>query len=56
MIFRQKMIRFHYYLKVLVIGIGNKDVTPDALGPKVVNNLAINRHLFKYHPELLDNS
>lgn len=41
---------------ILVVGLGNSDVTPDALGPKVVNNLAINRHLFKYHPELLDNS
>lgn len=41
---------------ILVVGLGNSDVTPDALGPKVVDNLAINRHLFKYHPELLDNS
>ena len=41
---------------ILVVGLGNSDVTPDALGPKVVDNLAINRHLFKYHPELLDSS
>lgn len=41
---------------ILIVGLGNSDVTPDALGPKVVDNLAINRHLFKYHPELLNHS
>lgn len=42
----QKMIHFHYYLKVLVIGIGNKDVTPDALGPRSANKVRVTRHLF----------
>ncbi len=32
---------------VLVVGLGNRDVTPDALGPYVVNHLRINRHLMK---------
>lgn len=32
---------------VLVVGLGNRDVTPDALGPFVVNHLHINRHLIK---------
>jgi spore protease len=31
--------------KVLVIGLGNREVTPDALGPFVVDNLYITRHL-----------
>ena len=30
---------------LLVVGLGNKDVTPDALGPLVADNLCINRHL-----------
>ena len=30
---------------ILVVGLGNVNVTPDALGPKVVDNLHINRHL-----------
>lgn len=30
---------------VLVVGLGNRDVTPDALGPQVVDNLFITRHL-----------
>ena len=42
----QKMIHFHYYLKVLVIGIGNKDVTPDALGPRSAVKVRVTRHLF----------
>lgn len=32
---------------VLVVGLGNRDVTPDALGPDVVNNLHITRHMIK---------
>lgn len=36
---------------VLVVGLGNGDVTPDALGPKAVENLQITRHLIEYAPE-----
>lgn len=32
---------------VLVVGLGNRDVTPDALGPDVVNNLYITRHMIR---------
>jgi spore protease len=40
--------------KVLVVGLGNEQVTPDALGPKVVAKLFVTRHLFNYFPDLLD--
>lgn len=30
---------------VLVVGLGNASVTPDALGPKVLHNLQVTRHL-----------
>ncbi len=33
-------------LKVLVVGLGNKQVTPDALGPLVVSKIKVTRHLF----------
>lgn len=33
--------------EVLVAGLGNREVTPDALGPWVVDNLFITRHLIK---------
>ena len=32
---------------VLVVGLGNREVTPDALGPEVVGNLRITRHLIR---------
>lgn len=32
---------------ILVVGLGNRDVTPDALGPDVVGNLHITRHLVR---------
>lgn len=32
---------------ILVAGLGNRDVTPDALGPDVVNNLYITRHIIR---------
>ncbi len=38
---------------VLVVGLGNSDVTPDALGPKTIDNLTITRHLLEYSPDLL---
>ena len=33
--------------KVLVVGLGNREITPDALGPDVVANLHITRHIIK---------
>lgn len=34
-------------MAVLVIGLGNRDVTPDSLGPRVVDNLFITRHIMQ---------
>lgn len=39
-------------LKVLVVGLGNRDVTADALGPAVAEHLYISRHLQKEFGEL----
>ncbi len=39
---------------VLVIGLGNRNVTPDALGPAVVDSLLVTRHLIQYMPEEID--
>ena len=32
---------------ILVVGLGNREVTADALGPQVVDNLLITRHIVK---------
>jgi spore protease len=37
--------------KVLIIGLGNWNVTPDALGPIVVENVMVTRHYFELMPE-----
>ncbi len=34
-------------LSFLVVGLGNRQVTPDALGPYVVDNLNVTRHIVK---------
>lgn len=39
---------------VLVVGLGNANVTPDSLGPLVVTQLFVTRHLFRYMPEVLN--
>jgi len=41
---------------VLVIGLGNWNVTPDALGPKVVSKLLITRHIKETLPDALCDS
>lgn len=38
----------------LVVGLGNWNVTPDALGPKVVSSMMVTRHLLEYVPEQVD--
>jgi spore protease len=37
--------------EILVVGLGNQFVTPDALGPKVSQEIEVTRHLLKYAPE-----
>lgn len=34
-------------LSVLVVGLGNRNVTPDALGPYVADHLSVTRHIVK---------
>lgn len=36
---------------VLVVGLGNREVTPDALGPEVIGNLYITRHILREYGE-----
>ena len=39
---------------ILVVGLGNIYVTPDSLGPKVINEIDVTRHLIQYMPEVID--
>ncbi len=38
----------------LIVGLGNWNVTPDALGPLVCENLIVTRHLFELEPQYVD--
>ncbi|WP_138415688.1 GPR endopeptidase [Aquibacillus sediminis] len=40
--------------KCLVVGLGNSNVTPDALGPMAAEKLLVTNHLFKLQPEYVD--
>ncbi len=42
--------------KVLVVGLGNWNVTPDALGPKVINRIFVTRHIMDTIPDNIKNS
>ncbi|MBQ2696608.1 MAG: GPR endopeptidase [Clostridia bacterium] len=39
---------------VLVVGLGNRSITPDALGPEVIARLMVTRHLLEYIPDQID--
>lgn len=40
--------------EILVVGLGNVYVTPDSLGPKVINEIDVTRHLINYLPQYVE--
>lgn len=38
---------------ILIIGLGNRSITSDSLGPAVLDRLMITRHLFSYAPDTI---
>lgn len=52
----KKMIDIHIDKQgeLLIVGLGNIYVTPDSLGPKVINEIDVTRHIQKYLPQYLD--
>lgn len=39
---------------ILIVGLGNEEVTPDALGPNVVKEIEVTRHIINYLPQYID--
>ena len=39
---------------ILIVGLGNIYVTPDALGPKVINEIEVTRHIINYLPQYVE--
>lgn len=50
----RKLIGTDIKQSVLVVGLGNQNVTPDALGPKVVQDVEVTRHILEYAPDILN--
>ena len=40
--------------EILVVGLGNVYVTPDSLGPKVINEIEVTRHIIEYLPQYVE--
>ncbi|NLF27440.1 MAG: GPR endopeptidase [Clostridiales bacterium] len=49
-----RMIRREGDRPVLVVGLGNRNITPDSLGPKAVDKTLVTRHMFREIPEYAD--
>lgn len=39
---------------ILVVGLGNQYVTPDALGPRAITEIDVTRHILNYMPNILE--
>lgn len=50
----ENMVRINDRDTVLVVGLGNWNVTADSLGPRVSSHLMVTRHLHEYLPEEVD--
>ncbi len=50
----RRLVQLNDNSVILVIGLGNWNVTPDAVGPKVVEKVLITRHIFEYLPDQVD--
>ena len=47
----RSLLRFPVFSSILVAGLGNRDITPDAVGPIAVDNLMVTRHLREALPQ-----
>jgi len=48
------MVTIDNNMTALVVGLGNWNITPDALGPKVVSKIMVTRHLKQLIPDQID--
>lgn len=48
------LINLEENMTAMVVGLGNWNITPDALGPKVIEKLMVTRHLKELIPDQID--
>ncbi|WP_297427169.1 GPR endopeptidase [Clostridium sp.] len=51
-----RLVNINVEKSILIVGLGNWQVTPDALGPKVAEKIMVTRHLQTVMPEVIDDS
>lgn len=51
-----RLVKIDVDKTALVVGLGNWQVTPDALGPKVTQGIMVTRHLKTVMPDVMDDS
>lgn len=49
-----KILKLNKNSTVLIVGLGNWNITPDALGPLTVDKVMVTRHLYEYLPDQVD--
>lgn len=49
----EKIVKIDLSKPVLVVGLGNRNITADALGPKAVEQMLVTRHLFENMREVV---
>ncbi len=50
------MIDNDFKKSILVVGLGNESVTPDSLGPKVIKNINVTRHILNFAKDLVESN
>ncbi len=50
----RNLVKTNKTTQTLVVGLGNWNVTPDALGPKVTERIYVTRHFFKAYQKIED--
>lgn len=50
----KRLVKLNDKSVILIVGLGNWNVTPDAVGPKVVDRVMVTRHIFEYVPDQVD--
>lgn len=50
----KRLVNLNKESTIFVVGLGNWNVTSDALGPKVVDRLMVTRHMLEFMPEQVD--
>lgn len=49
-----KLIKNQSFSSALIVGLGNRNITSDSLGPQVVSKIMVTKHIKDYMPEHID--